>query len=131
VIGPAGEGSIRRIYILTMVLAAAGFVAFWPMQGFKVAVGFLLGAIASLGNLFLFGYLARAISPEGGDKKPWQARAFVSRYILLLGGGYAIVKALDVSPFAVIVGLLASTGAAVLSIIIELAERVFAKSTTR
>jgi len=130
-IGPAGEGSIRRVYILTAALAVAGFAAFWPLRGFRTALAFLLGALVSLGNLYLFGYLSRAISPSPGESKPWQARAFVSRYLLLFAGGYAIVRVLGVNPLAVIIGMLSSTAAVIASIIIELFERLFAKSITR
>ncbi len=126
-VGPEGEGSIRRIYWLTGVFAVAGFAAFWPRQGFNTALAYLLGALVSAGNLFLFGYLSRAISPSPGESKPWQARAFISRYVLMFAAGYVIVKALGVNPLAVIVGLLASTAAAVTSIIIELFERLFTK----
>ena len=130
-IGTAGEGSIRRVYILTAGLALAGFAALWPTQGFKTALAYLLGAAVSIGNLYLFGYLSRAISPAPGESKPWEARAFISRYLLLFAGGYAIVKVLGVNPLAVIVGLLASTAAVIASIIIELFERLFTRSTTR
>jgi 4-hydroxybenzoate polyprenyltransferase len=131
VIGPAGEGSIRRLYWLTAVLGVSGFIALWPMQGFRTALAFLLGALASLGNLFLFGYLSRAISPGDKQTKPWEARAFISRYLLLFAGGYVIVKALGVKPLPVIVGLLTSTAAVVLSIVLELFERLFTRLTTR
>jgi hypothetical protein len=130
VIGPGGEGSIRRLYWLTAVFAGTGFIAWWPLQGFKTALAFLLGALVAMGNLYLFGYLSRAISPAPGKTRPWEARAFISRYLLLFGFGYVIVKALGVNPLAVIVGLLTSTAAAVLSIIIELFERLFTRSTT-
>ena len=130
-IGPEGQGSIRRLYLLTAFFAAAGFLAIWPMHGFKTAVAFLLGAMVSVGNLFLFGYLASAISPSPGESKPWEGRAFISRYLLMLAGGYVIVKALGVNPLAVILGLFASTAAVVSSIIIELFERLFSRSTTR
>ncbi len=130
-IGPAGEGSIRRVYVFTVIIGVAGFVGTWPLHGFKTALAFLLGTAVSLGNLFLFGYLARAISPAPGETRPWEARAFISRYLLLFAFGYVIVKALGVSPLAVILGLLASTAAVVVSLIIELFERLFTRSTTR
>ena len=134
-IGPAGEGSIRRFYILTAVFALLGFAALWPQQGFKTAFAFLLGAAASFANLFLFGYLARAIAPASSAtssaSKPWEARAFISRYLLLFAGGYVIVRFLGVSPLAVVSGMLVSTAAVVVAIVFELFERLFAKSTTR
>lgn len=125
------EGSIRRLYLLTDFFGAAGFVALWPLQGFKPALAFLLGALASHGNLYLFSYLTRAISPIGGEKKKaWEARTFITRYLLLFAAGYVIVKALSVSPLAVILGLFASTAAVILSIVFELFQSLFTKSTT-
>ena len=130
-ISPTGEGSIRRIYILTAVVAVGGVAAIWLMQGFKPALAFFLGALVSLGNLYLFAWLSRAISPAPGESRPWEARAFISRYLLLFAGGYVIVKVLDVSPLAVIAGMLTSTVAVIASSIIELFERLSTKSTTR
>jgi biotin transporter BioY len=129
-IGPEGEGSIRRLYWLTGLFALGGFAYIWPHSGFKMAVAYLLGALVSVGNLYLFGYLSRAIAPSPGESKPWEARAFISRYVLMMAAGYVIVKTLGVSPLAVILGLLASTAAVVTSIIIELFERLFTRSTT-
>jgi ATP synthase I chain len=131
VIGPGGEGFMLRLYWSTAMFAGGGFIAWWLSRGFKMALPFLLGALVSMGNLYLFGYLSRAISPAPGETRPWEARAFISRYLLLFGFGYVIVKALGVNPLAVIVGLLTTTAAAVLSIIVELFERLFARSTTR
>lgn len=130
-IGPAGEGSVRRIYWLTGVFGLAGFVFAWSRQDFKTGLAYLLGAAVSAGNVFLFSYLARAISPSGGETKPWEARVFITRYLLMFAAGYVIVKALGVSPLAVILGLLASTAAVVTSIIIELFESLFSKAKTR
>ncbi len=127
-IGRAGEGSVKRVYWLTGFFGLSGFIAIWPLYGFKTALAYLLGAAVSAGNVFLFSYLSRAISPSEGEKKPWEARAFITRYLLMFAFGYVIVKALGVNPLAVIVGLLASTAAVVTSIIIELFENLFSKS---
>lgn len=123
-ISTSGEGSVRLVYLLTGGFALAGFSLLWPAEGFRFALAFLLGGIASVGNLYLFGYLTRSISPAGGEKKPWQAGMFVSRYILMFAGGYVIFKTLGVNPLAILLGLLASSAAVVASIIIELFERL-------
>jgi len=119
---------VRRIYVLTVFFAVAGCAAFWLTQGWKSGLGFLLGGLVSMGNLYLFGYVSRAISPRPGESKPWEARAFISRYLLLFAGGYAIVKVLGVNPLPVVVGLLASTAGVITSLIIELFEGLFTKS---
>lgn len=129
-IGPEGEGSIKRIYWLTGFFGLAGFVAMWARQDLKTGLAFVLGAAASAGNVFLFSYLTRAISPQAGQTKPWEGRTFITRYLLMFALGYVIVKALSVNPLAVILGLLASTAAAVTSIIIELVENLFGKAKT-
>jgi len=116
---------VRRIYGLTAFFGAAGCGAFWVTQGWKNGLGFLLGALVSMGNLYLFGYVSRAISPQPGESKPWEARAFISRYLLLFAGGYAIVKVLGVNPLPVVVGMLASTAGVISSLIIELLEHLF------
>jgi hypothetical protein len=121
------EYSVRRWFLLTCVIAAGGFVFVWPFAGFKIALAFLLGAAASFGNLYLFDHLSRAITPGEAAKKPWQTRAFLTRYLLLFAGGYAIVRALDVSPLAVVLGLLASTAAVISSILFELFEKLLGK----
>ncbi len=129
---PSGETSIRRLYLLTDLFGVAGFVALWPAQGFRIAFAFLLGNLASHGNLYLLSYLTRAISPSGSDpKKPWEARTFITRYrLLLFAAGYAIVKTLNVNPLAVILGLFASTAAVIVSIVFELFQSLFTRSTT-
>ncbi len=121
---------IRRIYILTAAFAIAGFIAFWTRHGFKTALAFLLGSAVSCGNLYLFDHLATVISPNQGARKPWATRAFISRYLLMFAGGYVIVKGLGVSPLAVLLGLLASTAAVVSSIVVDLLESLFTKSST-
>jgi len=113
----------RFVYPLTAFFALAAAAFLWPSQGFRFALAFLFGAAISVGNLFLFGYLTHAVSPAGGEKKPWRAGAFGSRYILMFAGGYVIVKALGVNPLPVLLGMFASTAAVVTSIIIELFER--------
>jgi len=121
---------VRRIYWLALGFGALGFVAYFALQGWRPASAFFLGALGSIGNLWIFDKLAHSIQPapaaeppaEGPDppKKPWQAGIFVTRYILLLAVGYAIVKTLGVNPLAVILGLLSSTAAVLTSTVIEL-----------
>jgi hypothetical protein len=112
--------SVRRMYWLTAFFGLAGFACYLPLQGLRPALGFVLGAAGSLGNLWVFERLSRGLAPGGMDRKPWQAGAYVTRYLILLGAGYVIVKALGVNPLPVVLGLLASTAAVLASVIIEL-----------
>lgn len=106
--------TIQRLYILTLAFGVIGFVLYWCFAGFIPALAFLLGALGSFGNLWLFNWLARSMAPGETSRKPWQAGTFVGRYLILFTMGYIIVKALGVSPLPVVFGLFAST-AAVLS----------------
>ena len=112
--------TIYRLYLLTGLVGAIGFVWYFLMQGPAPAAGFLLGAVGSFGNLWLFDWLSRAIAPGTASRKPWQAGVFVTRYLLLFAAGYVIVNALDVNPLPVILGLFASTAAVLTSSILEL-----------
>src|SRR4051794_39622505 len=112
--------SVRQLYILTMAVGILGAIAFLIPYGFRPALAFLLGAAVSLGNLWLFSWLARAIEPGARQQKPWEAGAFIGRYLILFTFGYVIVKSLGVSPLPVVLGLFASTAAVLLSSMLEL-----------
>lgn len=116
---------IRRLYLLTGAFGLLGTAFCLARFGPREALAFLMGALASLGNLWVYDYMSRSIAPGEEPKKPWQAGAFITRYLLLVAGGYALVKALHVNPLTVILGLLASTAAALASSIFELLQSFF------
>jgi len=111
---------LRRLYALTALFTLLGFVSYFHAAGGREALGFLCGALGSFGNLWLFGWLARSIAPGERQQKPWQSSLFIGRYLGLFLVGYATVKALDVTPLAVLFGLLASTAAALTASILDL-----------
>ncbi|MGC2660572.1 MAG: ATP synthase subunit I [Bryobacteraceae bacterium] len=113
--------SMRRLYWCTGAFGLLGAVWCLWHSGDRAAIGFFLGAAASLGNLWLWDWLAHMIEPGRAPKKSWQAGLFVGRYLILLGGGYGIVKVLGVTPVAVVLGLLTSTAAVLTILIIEIA----------
>jgi hypothetical protein len=117
--------TIQRLYILTLAFGAIGFVLYWGFVGFIPALAFLLGALGSFGNLWLFHWLSRVIAPGESSQKPWQAGAFVGRYLILFTLGYVIVKALGVNPLPVVFGLFASTAAILFSSAVELVQSLF------
>lgn len=117
----------RRLYRLTALFGLFGFLAYFWFQGALPALGFLLGAAISFGNLWLFNWLADAMASPDSPRRPWQAGAFVGRYLVLFAGGYVIVKALGVNPLPVVLGLFASTAAVLLSITTELLQNLFGK----
>lgn len=112
--------TVRRLYWLTAAFGVIGFVSYFVLVGVVPAVAFLLGAAGSFGNLWLFDWLSGAVAPGTMSRKPWQAGAFVTRYLLFFAAGYVIVKALNVNPLPVIFGLLASTVAVLMSSILDL-----------
>ena len=113
---------MKRLYRLTALFGLIGFVWYFVLHGPREALGFLCGALGSFGNLWLFGWLARSISPGERQQKPWQSSLFIGRYLGLFLVGYATVNALDVKPLAVLLGLLASTAAALASSIFDLVQ---------
>src|SRR4051812_47722215 len=95
------DSAIRHTRRATAAIGALGTAVYLCFDDWKAALAFLLGAFGSLGNLWLFDWLARGISPEGSTaRKPWQAGAFMARQIILVGFGYAIVKALGINALA-------------------------------
>ena len=123
-------GPIQRLYWGTAAFAAIGFVSYFAVDGIRPALAFFLGALGSFGNLWLYDWLSRSIAPGSTSRKPWQAGAFIGRYLILFTFGYAIVKALDVNPLAVILGLLSSTGAVIVSLVFELFQNLLGKRST-
>jgi hypothetical protein len=122
--------TIQRLYILTLAFGAIGFVLYWVLSGLIPAVAFLLGTLGSLGNLWLFHWLSRAIAPGESSRKPWQAGAFIGRYLILFTLGYVIVKGLGVNPLPVVFGLFASTAAILSSSAVELVQSRFGTRRT-
>lgn len=120
---------MRRLYWCTGAIGLLGMGwCFWRID-VRSALGFALGGAASLGNLWLWHWFSHLIGPGQGPKKTWQAGLFVSRYLVLLGGGYAIVKVLGVNPLAVVLGLLTSTAAVLALLMIEIAQGKSSKAT--
>jgi hypothetical protein len=115
----------HRLYRLTALFGVFGFVSYFWLEGTRSAFGFLLGAVISFGNLWLFNWLAKAIASPDSPRRPWQAGAFVARYLILFTAGYVIVKGLGVNPLPVVLGLFASTAAVLLSITTELVLSLF------
>ena len=120
--------SVRRLYRLTLAVGVLGAAAFGWTEGAREALAFGLGASGSFGNLWLFHRLSVSIAPGEGSGKPWQAGAFIGRYLVLFAAGYVIVKGLDVNPLPVVLGLFASTAAVLASSIIDLLQNLLSRS---
>ncbi len=115
-----GKTTIQQLYKLTAAFGVAGTVWMAFTAGWRSGLAFFFGSLLSCGNLWLFDRLATGIEPGPQTRKPWQAGAFVSRYLIFLAAGYVIVNALGVSPLPVVLGLFVSTAAVLLSSLLEL-----------
>lgn len=111
--------SIRRLYWLAGSFGIAGFVSYILLDEARSALGYALGALGSIGNLWLFEKLARAIAPSDAPRRPWRAGAFAARYLVLFTIAYVIIRGLSVNPLAVVLGLLVSTAAVIIGSIID------------
>lgn len=122
--------TVRLLYQLTAVLGAIGFVLYLILVGIGPAFGFALGAACSIGNLWLFDWLTRSLTPGESRRRPWKPAIFVLRYFILLASGYAIVELLGVNALTVIWGLLTSTAAVLIALIVELFQSLFRRASS-
>lgn len=129
--GQEAQRAVRRLYWLTASFGIIGFVSYFEVLGPRPAFGFLLGAVGSFGNLWLFEWLARSIAPADAPPQPWKTGAFLLRYLVLFTVGYVIVKALSINPLTVVLGLLASTAAVLLSSLVEIVQTFSGSKHTR
>lgn len=112
------ERVTRRITRITAVLGAGGSVAAFVMGGWSWAAGFALGGAASW---FSFRWLKQVVGALGVDRPPPNLAAkAVLRYLLIAVGAYVIVKYTVVNLRAALAGLLLSTAAVLVEILIEL-----------
>lgn len=123
--------SLTQLYWLTGGYAAIGFVSYFSVVDTREATGFLLGALLSLGNLWLFAWVTRTITPGRKSSKQWAMGLYLIRLLLLFFIAYVIVKLLGVSPLAVILGLLASAAAVLTFLAAEIIQTLLRKKTTR
>ncbi len=112
------ERVIQRITRITAVLGVAGVVATFVMGGWSWAAGFALGGAASW---LSFRWLKQVVGALGVDRPPPNlALKAVLRYLLIAAAAYVIVKYTVVNLRAALAGLLLSTAAVLVEILIEL-----------
>lgn len=98
-------------------IGALGTLAITLRQGWKSGVGFLLGAGLSYLSFWRWQRLVETLG------KASTARSFglmAARFLALAAAAYGIVKYLEVNPLAVLLGLLVSAAAVIVSLIVEL-----------
>lgn len=109
---------IRRIAWITLVLASAGSAVAWATRGWRWAAGFAFGGLVSW---LSFRWLKQMVAALGVERPPsYLAAKAVLRYLLIGISVYVIVKHNVVNLYAALAGLLLSTAAVIVEILIEL-----------
>lgn len=117
------ERALRRVRLFAVAVGLSGAVTLLWAQGWRPAVGFLLGAALSILN---FRGLSMLVNVLGGSSKPGPLAAVLValRYLLMGCAIYVIVRFLGVTPGAVVWGLLAAFAAVILEILYEFIFRI-------
>jgi hypothetical protein len=114
------EQAVRRIRRLMAALVVSGVAAGAGFRGWQAGLSFALGAAISWVSFNWLHAAVDALDPNR-SKAPRRVYVFVwLRYILLGGGGYAIVKIFGVNGIAALLGLFVPAAAVVAEIIYEL-----------
>ena len=103
-----------------LALASVGTVAVFLAQGSRGGIGFLCGAIISLLNFRWWKSLVNALGATQAVPIRGKAVILGFRYLLIGGAIYVIVRYLEVSLVAILVGLFVSIAAAIIEILYEL-----------
>ncbi len=119
--GELFEIAAARIGRTMLVIGAAGALVAAAWRGWSYGAGFAAGSAASWFN---FRWMKGFVESLGPSSKPAgaQARAtalFVLRYLLLVVGGYVIVKYSNISLPAMLAGLFVALAAVVIEIAIQ------------
>jgi hypothetical protein len=108
---------VRRVAWLIAALGCAGAVFAGMRWGWKSGAGFLLGAALSYLSFWRWRRITDAL---GTAPTARGAVGMIVRFFLLIGLAYVIIKYLNVSPVAVLTGLLAAGVSVILALIFEL-----------
>jgi hypothetical protein len=113
--------SLARMERFALVIAALGTLAFLINTGWRTAVGFACGAVISHFNFGLWKRITLAVG-EQGPEAPGDGKAAMLgiRYLLIGGAVFVIIKVLDVSPLAVLGGLLVTVAALLVELMRQL-----------
>ncbi|MEO8029175.1 MAG: ATP synthase subunit I [Bryobacteraceae bacterium] len=112
------EAAIGRMLRVTTALTIAGAAFVAAGWGWRVALGFLVGAALSYGNFRLWIRMARGLGAPGAS--PRGAVFLGLRYLLVGAAVYVIISVSGVSLPALSAGLLVAVGAVIAEIVYEL-----------
>lgn len=112
------ERVVQRITRITVVLGATGSVVALTLGGWSWALGFALGSTVSW---ISFRWLKQVVGSLGVEHpQPNLPQKAVLRYLLIAGAAYLLVRYTVVNLRAALVGLLISSAAVLIEIVIEL-----------
>jgi len=114
------QQAVRRMVKFLAILAAAGTVAALVWRGWRAGAGFALGAGISCVS---FMGLKRIADSMGAAKTKASTRGAIvlgSRYLILAGVAYVILRFNFISFPAMLTGLFVSLGAALIEILFEI-----------
>jgi len=116
----AYERVVERITRITMALVVAGSVVAWIAGGWSWAAGFALGGAVSW---LSFRWLKQVVGAIGTERPPSNlAMKGVLRYLMIGAAAYVLLKYTPISLRAGVVGLLVSSAAVLVEIVIQLAQ---------
>lgn len=111
------ERTAARVSRTIAIIGCAGAIAGFAWKGWRVGVGFLLGAAAAWLN---FRWLKGFVAGLGPGAKPGVSAIFFAfRYIVLAAGAYVILKYSELNLPAVLTGLFAPLAAVIVEILIQ------------
>jgi hypothetical protein len=114
------EQALRRVYRVMPYLAAAGAVAAVVWSGWLGGLAFLLGAAAAYFNFSRLEQLVASVGPESRRVSTRVYVFFLFRFVLLVGGGYVIVKVFGMNGIAAVAGLFVPLAAIIFEALYEL-----------
>jgi hypothetical protein len=105
-----------------IVLTVVGALSAFQVGGWRVALGFLIGAVFSALNFRFFIRIVNVVGEPTGKSRPRGASAVFlgARYLLFGLIGYAILRFFEVSIPAALAGCFVCVAAVVLEILYEL-----------
>jgi len=111
---------VGRITRITAALVAAGSVVAFVAGGWRWAAGFALGGAVSW---LSFRWLKQVVGAIGTERPPSNlATKGVLRYVMIAVVAYVLVKYTVISLRAALVGLLVSSAAVLVEIVIQLVQ---------
>ena len=112
--------AVARILKFLGMLAGAGILVSLAWKGWRAAAGFALGATIAWINFLWFKGIADSLGGDGVRASARSAFLFGSRYLILGGVAYVILRLTNISTPATLTGLFVSLGAALAEIVFEM-----------